>query len=114
MVTLDLFTRFLSLEGDAVVGVAHADEAVAVVSERPPDAILLDLHLPLTDGVACLRRIRHVALHPIPVAIVTGDYSLDASQVAEIEALGGRASRNKPLWCAELLDFVPALFDAPA
>jgi DNA-binding response OmpR family regulator len=110
--TLDLYTRFLTLEGYAVVSVERAADAVTSVRSRPPDAILLDLRMPLTDGVECLRQIRHVEPRPIPVAMVTGDYSLNEFQLAAINGLGARLV-YKPLWLDDIRALVRALLYPP-
>jgi DNA-binding response OmpR family regulator len=110
-VTLQQFTRFLKLEGFAVTGVADARSAMTIVNSQPPDAVVLDLHLPLVDGVECLRQIRRAVSYEIPVAIVTGDYFIDDAQLAAIAALRARIW-YKPLWLDQLLDLVRALLAA--
>jgi two-component system response regulator PrrA len=110
-VTREHFTRFLKLEGYTVVSASDAAAALSVVTTRAPDAILLDFHLPLTDGLQCLRQLRQAVDHPIPVAIVTGDYFLSDAQIAEIESLGARLW-YKPLFLDQLLELVRALFAA--
>ena len=62
-----------------------------------------DLRMPLTSGLQFLRAIRAIpGLTNTPVAIVTGDYYLDETQAAEIQALGAEL-RYKPLWLEELV-----------
>jgi DNA-binding response OmpR family regulator len=112
-VTLQQFTRFLKLEGYAAVGVTDTTAALTIVNAQPPDAILLDLHLRLSDGMECLRRIRQMTARAIPVAIVTGDYFLSELQLAEIQALGARVW-YKPLWLDQLLTLVRGLTGSPA
>jgi|SRR5581483_7291287 len=82
------------------------------VDRRRPAAIVLDLHLPVVDGVEFLRRIRTAAdLPPIPVAVVTGDYLIDDRVTDELEALGARLY-FKPLWEEDLIQLVDRLLES--
>src|SRR5207245_6233818 len=72
------FARMLRLEGYQVRTAVSAESGLRVAEESHPDAIILDLRMPLVDGLGFLRRLR--AKHEqkqTPVAIVTGDYFLD-------------------------------------
>src|SRR6266545_8354019 len=72
------FARMLELEGYAVRTAVNAEAGLQVASEHQPDAIILDLRMPLMDGLGFLRRLRGVdSQKSTPVAIVTGDYFLD-------------------------------------
>jgi DNA-binding response OmpR family regulator len=53
---------------------SDGDEAVAVVLEKHPDLILLDMHMPRLDGVAALDEIR--TREPgAAVVMLTGDHN---------------------------------------
>jgi CheY-like chemotaxis protein len=76
-----------------------------------PSAVLLDLHLPMADGVEFLRQLR--AIGPagrVPTAIVTGDYFIEKSVTAEIHTLGARLC-YKPLWEDDLLNLLRDLLE---
>jgi DNA-binding NarL/FixJ family response regulator len=68
-----------------VVGLAvDGVEAVALVSERSPDVVLMDLRMPRMDGVEATRQIR--SLHPpVPVVVLT-TYADDDSVLAALSA----------------------------
>src|SRR6476620_4588539 len=71
------FARMLELEGYAVRTAVNAETGLRAASEHMPDAIILDLRMPLMDGLGFLRRLRdHEDQKSTPVAIVTGDYFL--------------------------------------
>ena len=68
--------RMLEAEG-LVVSVTHdGADALAAVAETVPDLVVLDICMPVMDGVACLRalRARFGTRHPA-VVILTGDPS---------------------------------------
>ena len=79
--------------------------------DRHASVVLLDLHMPIVDGLECLRRMRASPRHAaVPVAIITGDYLVDEAVVRELEALGARVY-FKPVWDEDLLRIVRGLLD---
>ena len=100
------FARMLRFEGYQVRTAVTAEEGLIEAEQRHPDIIILDLRMPLVDGLGFLRRLRaHDDQRATPVAIVTGDYLLDDSVSTELRELGAEL-RFKPLWLAELVDLV--------
>jgi CheY-like chemotaxis protein len=99
----DTFSRMLRLEGYEVWAALSADEGLGLAQAHHPNAVILDLRMPLTSGLQFLRAIRAIpGLTNTPVAIVTGDYYLDDAQSNEIRSLGAEL-RYKPLWLEELV-----------
>jgi CheY-like chemotaxis protein len=95
---LNLLERMLGLEGYTVVTAATAEDGLSEARRHRPDAILLDLRMPAVDGLGFLRRLRQdEAQRAVPVAIMTGDYLLDDSIAAELQALRVEELRLKPL-----------------
>jgi two-component system, OmpR family, response regulator PrrA len=97
------FARMLRLEGFDVCTALNGEMGLREASRSRPDAIILDLRMPLVDGLRFLRRLR--ADHPqrdVPVAIVTGDYFLDDEVAAELRRLGAQVT-FKPLWLDDLV-----------
>jgi DNA-binding NarL/FixJ family response regulator len=81
------------LPGIEVVGAAaDGEQALALVSEQRPDAILLDLHMPVLDGIGTTRRL--VAEHP-EVAIVVLTTYVDDTSVLEALRAGARSYLTK-------------------
>ena len=109
----DMFSRLLRLDGYEVWSALSAAEGLALAGTHLPHAVILDVRMPLTSGLAFLRAVRSIpGLSGIPVAIVTGDYYLDDDQRDEIKALGA-AVHFKPLWLAELVTLARDLVSAP-
>ena len=99
----ETFARMLRLEGFHVRTAVSAETGLREAEESQPDAIILDLRMPLIDGLGFLRRLRaHETPRTTPVAIVTGDYFLDDSVSNELRELGAEL-RFKPLWLEDLV-----------
>lgn len=97
------FARMLRLEGFKVRTALNAENGLHEARASHPDAIILDLRMPLVDGLAFLRRLReYETAHETPVAIVTGDYFLSDSVSDELRQLGAEL-RFKPLWLEDLV-----------
>ena len=74
-----------------------------------PDAIILDMRMPITNGLQFLRQVRAVpTLVDVPVAIVTGDYFLSEPIQHELRSLGA-SIRFKPLWLEDLIALAKTL-----
>ena len=97
------FARMLKLEGYVVKTAFNAETGLRVANEFLPNAIILDLRMPLVDGLGFLRRLRSFDEHrSVPVAIVTGDYFLEDAVARELRELGAEL-RFKPLWLEDLV-----------
>ena len=71
---------------DVVGAAADGEQALALVAEHHPDAILLDLHRPVLDGIAATRRL--TAEHPGVAVVILTTYADDESV---LDALGAGA-----------------------
>jgi DNA-binding NarL/FixJ family response regulator len=93
-----------ALPGIEVVGAAaDGEQALALVAEHEPDAILLDLHMPVLDGIAATRRL--AAEHPSVAVVVLTTYADDASVLDALHA-GARSYLTKD---ADRADIAQAL-----
>ncbi|HJY02947.1 MAG TPA: response regulator transcription factor [Streptosporangiaceae bacterium] len=77
---------------DVVGAAADGEQALELVAEHQPDAILLDLHMPVLDGIGATRRL--VAEHP-DVAIVVLTTYVDDTSVLEALRAGARSYLTK-------------------
>lgn len=106
------FARMLRLEGYQVRTAINAESGLRLAEESHPDAIILDLRMPLLDGLDFLRRLRaHDEQRRTPVAIVTGDYFLDDAISTELRELGAEL-RFKPMWLEDLVGLARNLLGA--
>lgn len=94
----ETFARMLTLSGYRVTTVQSVDSALVATSEEVPDALIVDMRMPVVSGLDFLRLLRRDGrLRDVPVAIVTGDYFLNEPILAEMRSLGATV-RYKPLW----------------
>ena len=99
----DTFSRILRLEGHEVWAAVSGEEGLRLAQRHTPDAIIVDLRMPLSSALHILRALRALpGLQNTPVAIVTGDYHGSPGDALEIEGLGA-SLRYKPLWLDELV-----------
>jgi len=77
---------------DVVGAAADGSRALELVAEHQPDAILLDLHMPVLDGIGATRRL--TAEHPGVAIVVLTTYVDDAS-VREALQAGARSYLTK-------------------
>ncbi len=93
----------LELEGYTVREAASAEEGLALLDERLPDLILLDVMMPQVDGWEMLRRVqeRHGA-GSIPVLMFSGQ--VDETSMAEATERGASGFLAKGFDLQELLE----------
>ncbi|HXH04971.1 MAG TPA: response regulator [Vicinamibacterales bacterium] len=106
---VETFSRMLKLEGFRVAAAADPSTGLELAEHVVPDAIVLDLRMPVLGGLQFLRRVRaNRALVDVPVAIVTGDPFITDTTEAEIRSLGA-ILKFKPMYLEELVALVRCL-----
>jgi DNA-binding NarL/FixJ family response regulator len=88
---------------DVVGAAADGEQALGLVAEHQPDAILLDLHMPVLDGIAATRRL--TAEHPGVAVVILTTYADDESVLDALRA-GARSYLTKD---ADRADIASAL-----
>jgi DNA-binding response OmpR family regulator len=108
----DTFARMLKLEGFGVATALSAEAGLELAESVRPQAIILDMRMPITNGLQFLRLVRSKPhLVDVPVAIVTGDYFLPEPIQLELKSLGA-SIRFKPLWLEDLVALARTLVSA--
>ena len=87
-------------EIEVVAAAANGEEAIRLVAETSPDAILLDLHMPVLDGIEATRRLTEQ--HPDVAVVVLTTYVDDLSVLAALKA-GARSYLTKNADCADIV-----------
>ncbi len=102
-ITIRKFTgRMLERHGYQVMVAKDGIEALALIRQRRPDVMLMDLEMPRMDGFELLSKIRKDALlNHIPVVVITSRTGVKHHQRAS--ALGVKHYLGKPYQESELL-----------
>lgn len=109
----DTFAHTLRLEGYEVRTAPNAEIGLHTVETGRTDAIILDLRMPLINGLGFLYRLRAQDAHrEMPVAIITGDHCVKDALALEMQELGAELF-FKPLWVEDIVDLTRALLDKP-
>ncbi len=95
--------RVLEAEGCEVLLAGSVAEALPVVAAQSPGLLLVDVKMPVHDGMYLMRRLKENGV-VIPVVVMSG-YSTPET-IREAERLGAVAFIAKPFTPDELLDTV--------
>ena len=91
--------------GYSVLEASNGQEAVDIAGRERPDLILMDLDLPILDGIAATQRIRqHADLESVPIVAVTA-YPMSYTHVKAF-AKGCDEYMPKPIDMTELANLV--------
>ena len=91
--------------GYSVLEASNGQEAVDIAGREHPDLILMDLDLPILDGIAATQRIRqHADLESVPIVAVTA-YPMSYTHVKAF-ARGCNEYMSKPIDMTELANLV--------
>ena len=91
--------------GYSVLEASNGQEAVDLAGREHPDLILMDLDLPILDGIAATQRIRQQAdLEKVPIVAVTA-YPMSYTHVKAF-AKGCDEYMRKPIDISDLADVV--------
>lgn len=103
-----MMRRLLEMSGFNVVEATNGKEAVAAAVKVQPQIILMDLSLPIIDGLAATRQIRQQPeLNTVPIVAVSAHDTADFHNEA-LDA-GCDAYVTKPINYTELEDLVNRL-----
>lgn len=103
-----MMKKLLEMSGYRVVEATNGEEAVQVTSKELPKLILMDLSLPIIDGLAATRQIRNLPDgENLPIVAVSAHDTADFH--AEALAAGCNAYITKPIDYPELEEIVQRL-----
>lgn len=111
----ELLVAVLTRTGYEVEVVADGVAALEAVRRRKFDLVLLDVHMPLLDGIATARAIRKLPAPTGTVPIIAVTAKALPAEIASCLAAGMNSHLAKPIDPVELLDLVEDLLTpAPA
>jgi DNA-binding response OmpR family regulator len=107
---LDFLTQRLSPEGFTVSTVASSQVGIDQAFLLLPDLILLDLRMPVRDGVTVCQLLRtNPKTQHIPIIVITG--ALSPSHLGEVMAAGADDFVSKPIDLTDLLIRIRAMLE---
>ncbi|MDQ3473256.1 MAG: response regulator [Acidobacteriota bacterium] len=108
-----MMRRLLEMSGYCVTEAVNGMEAVSQAEQENPQIILMDLSLPLVDGLAATRRIRQLpSVKGVPIIAVSAHDTMDFH--AEALAAGCDAYITKPIDYGELEGLIESLLEQHA
>ena len=103
-----MMRRLLEMSGYRVVEAVNGNQAVEMAEQESPDIILMDLSLPMLDGLAATRRIRERnGAGRTPIVAVSAHDSADFH--AEALAAGCNEYVTKPIDFDQLVQLLDRL-----
>lgn len=76
----ELYEACLTDAGCRVITARNGTEAIALASNRCPDAIVMDLQMPDIDGWEAIRQIRAAQCEPRPYIVVASAHSAERAR----------------------------------
>ena len=111
-----MIKRTLVLSGldiEAVYEAANGIEALAQMNAHPIGVVLLDINMPVMNGMTLLRRMRDDArLRDIPVVLASAEGS--ETRIAELMSAGARGCVRKPFFPEQVRDVLLPILGAQA
>jgi CheY-like chemotaxis protein len=103
----NLTRKILEQQKYKVLLAKNGGDVLPQLEKNPVDAVLMDINIPIKDGMQCTRDIRahaNASINSLPVIVISGnanDYSM-----ADFQAAGVTAYLPKPLNFDELVRMV--------
>ena len=103
-----MMRRLLEMDGYAVVEARNGQEAVQLAEQEKPQLVLMDLSLPVIDGLAATRLVRRIpGLAETPIIAVSAHDTADFKEDALVA--GCNSYITKPIDFAELEKLIAEL-----
>jgi len=96
----------LEAEGCEVIAAASVDEAMAILEQQIPELLLIDVKMPVHNGMYLMRRLKEKR-PGIPIIVMSG-YATSET-IKEAEDLGAAIFLPKPFTPDELADTIKAV-----
>ena len=111
LLNIKLIREILTYRGDTVFEAANGREGIDLAIEKKPDLILMDIQMPVMDGMEATQLIKaNPATRHIPIVALTG-YAMDGDKKRMLEA-GCDGYLSKPFKIKELLQAIDIFFDS--
>ena len=98
--------ELLEVEGYKTLSAYNGLEAIDIFNENTPQIVVLDLLLPLKDGIRVMTDLRATHLNLPIIAMSGGQSNYSASFLTAASTLGAAFTLNKPFKAEQLLKLV--------
>jgi CheY-like chemotaxis protein len=105
------YTMLLRMEGYDVVCACDGEEGLRMVRHEQPDLVIVDMRMPVMDGLTFLEQLRHERLEQLPPVIANS--GADGQRAAAL-IRGAVAFLEKPVQSHELIAAVEVALAAAA
>jgi len=102
-IVLDSCQRVLEEDGLDVLLVTSADKAIAAIEDEEPSVLLMDVKMPVRDGMDLMREVKE-RWPSIPIIVMSGYHTTET--IEEAHKMGAVAFINKPFTPDELLETI--------
>ncbi len=107
---LQFLESMLKLKGYTIRAALSGNLALEMIQEQPPDLILLDVHMPDTDGMEVCRRVKaNASLPDIPIIFISGEH--DTKSKVKAFASGGVDYITRPFQMDEVVSRITTHLD---
>lgn len=97
---LDLVRTLLESEGFSVQSASNGQEALSEIALHRPDVVLLDVMMPIMDGVTCCIELRkNPETSDVPVVVMSATTNLSTT----VKEIGANGFIAKPFGIGELV-----------
>lgn len=103
----EILTLGLQGAGYDTITATNGEEAKNLMQQETPDIILVDLYMPIMDGIRFLRWLRGEAAMTVPAVVFTGSVHNDT--LREAEEAGATTIVRKPVQMLQLLETLASL-----
>jgi CheY-like chemotaxis protein len=110
--TRDTMKMLLEIQGHHVEVASNGKEAVECASDQLPDLVLMDLTMPVMDGLSATRQLRHLPKTETMPIVAVSAYLRDGAWRDRALAAGCNDCLSKPVDFGAL-DQVLSRFDPP-
>lgn len=102
----NLTKKILTQMNYEIVSVKNGQQVIDLLEEKPYDLILLDIHMPIMDGMECATLIRNMSgeTKNIPIIAITGN--ANNYSMKDFESVGINDFLPKPLNYDNLVEMV--------
>ena len=110
---LALYQHALKIAGYEIKTAVNGKEALALITAAPPDLVLLDVMMPLMDGLTVLRELHKTKVARPPVIVIAGNQREYQATREEARRAGAAAFLSKPFSPSQLLAIINEQLSKP-